>query len=83
MARGDRGCSPALFAKGGRPGRGSGVGTAAIGSMYEFLNNDKQNAIEIIVEERAEARDPEHKDGNLADLGPDEYHKVLTATAAA
>lgn len=57
-----------LFAKGGRPGRRSGIGTAAAGSMYDFLNKDKQNAIEIIVEERAGARDPEDKDGNLPAL---------------
>ena len=57
-----------LFAKGGRPGRRSGIGTAAVGSMYDMLNEDKRKAIEIIVEERAEARDPEHKDGNLPEL---------------
>jgi hypothetical protein len=57
-----------LFAKGGRPGRRSGIGTAAVGSMYGFLNEDERKAIEIIVEERAEARDPEDKDGNLPDL---------------
>jgi hypothetical protein len=57
-----------LFAKGGRPGRRSGIGTAAVGSMYDLLNEDKRKAIEIIVEERAEARDPEDKDGNLPDL---------------
>jgi hypothetical protein len=54
-----------LFVKGGRPGRRSGIGTAAVGSMYDLLNEDKRRAVEIIVEERAEARDPEHKDGNL------------------
>jgi hypothetical protein len=36
--------------------------------MYDFLNQDKRNAIELIVEERAAARDPEDKDGNLPDL---------------
>jgi hypothetical protein len=57
-----------LFAKGGRPGRRSGIGTAAVGSMYDLLNEDKRRAVEIIVEQRAEARDPEHKDGNLPEL---------------
>jgi hypothetical protein len=57
-----------LFAKGGRPGRRSGIGTAAVGSMYDMLNEDKRKAVEIIVEERAEARDPEDKDGNLPEL---------------
>ena len=57
-----------LFVKGGRPGRRSGIGTAAVGSMYDLLNEDKRRAVEIIVEERAEARDPEYKDGNLPEL---------------
>lgn len=57
-----------LFTRGGRPGRRSGVGTAAVGSMYGFLNEDKRKAIEIIVEDRAEARDPERKAGHLPDL---------------
>jgi hypothetical protein len=48
--------------------RRRGVGTAAAGTMYDWLNQDKRNAIEIIVEERAEARDPEDRDGNLPDL---------------
>jgi hypothetical protein len=52
----------------GRPGRRPGIGTAAIGSMYDMLNEDKRKAVEIIVEERAGARDPEDKDGNLPDL---------------
>jgi len=52
-----------------RPGqRRGGVGTAAVGAVYGFLNEDKQKAVEIIVEGRAEARDPEHRDGNLPDL---------------
>ena len=45
-----------------------GVGSAAVGSVYGFLNEDKRHAVEIIVEERAAARDPEDKDGNLPDL---------------
>ena len=48
-----------------RPG---GVGTSAAGAVYGLLNEDKRNAIEIIVEERAAARDPEDRDGNLPDL---------------
>jgi hypothetical protein len=32
-----------------------------------MLNEDKRRAVEIIVEERAEAQDPEDKDGNLPD----------------
>jgi hypothetical protein len=48
--------------------RRGGVGPAAAGSVYDWLNQDKRKAIEIIVEERAEARDPEDRDGNLPDL---------------
>ena len=43
-----------------------GPGTA--GTIYDWLNADKRNAIEIIDEERAEARDPEDAEGNLPDL---------------
>jgi hypothetical protein len=52
-----------------RRGRGgSGPGPGAAGAVYDMLNEDKRKAIEIIVEERAEARDPEDKDGNLPEL---------------
>ena len=48
--------------------RGSRVGPGASGTIYDWLNQDKRNAIELIVEEKAAARDPEDKDGNLPDL---------------
>ncbi len=48
--------------------RRGGIGTAAAGTMYDWLNEDKRRAVDIIVEERAEARDPEDKDGNLPQL---------------
>ena len=44
------------------------VGPGAMGSVYDLLNEDKRNAIEIIVEEKAAAVDPEDKDGNLPEL---------------
>jgi hypothetical protein len=44
------------------------VGPAASGTLYDWLNEDKRNAVELIVEERAGARDPEDRDGNLPDL---------------
>jgi hypothetical protein len=44
------------------------VGSAAAGSVYDMLNTDKRKAVEIVVEERAGARDPEDRDGNLPDL---------------
>jgi hypothetical protein len=46
----------------GRPGPGTA------GAIYDLLNQDKRNAIEIIVEEKAEERDPETADGNLPEL---------------
>jgi hypothetical protein len=48
--------------------RRGGIGSAGAGMVYDLLNEDKRHAVEIIVEERAEARDPEDKDGNLPDL---------------
>jgi hypothetical protein len=48
--------------------RRGGVGSAAVGAVYGFLNEEKRNAVELIVEGRAEARDPEHADGTLPDL---------------
>jgi hypothetical protein len=48
--------------------RRGGIGTGAAGAVYDMLNEDKRNAIEIIVEERAAAKDPEDRDGNLPDL---------------
>jgi hypothetical protein len=50
-----------------RRGR-SGIGPAAVGSVYDMLNEDKRKAVELVIEERAEAVDPETADGNLPDL---------------
>jgi len=44
------------------------LGASAGGSVYDMLNEDRRNALEMIVEERAGARDPEDRDGNLPDL---------------
>ena len=41
---------------------------SAAGSIYDLLNEDKRHAVEVVVEERAAARDPEDRDGNLPDL---------------
>jgi hypothetical protein len=60
----------AMFKTRGQRRRG-GVGSGAAGIVYDMLNEDKRKAVEIVVEERAAARDPEDKDGNLPDLdGP-------------
>jgi len=47
-----------------RGGRRSSVsiGPAASGAIYDLLNQEKRNAIELIVEEKAGARDPETAD---------------------
>lgn len=45
-----------------RGGRG-GPGPGAAGAVYDLLNQDKRNAIELIVEEKAGARDPEDAEG--------------------
>jgi len=49
-------------------GGGSWPGPGATGAIYDMLNEDKRRAIEIILEEKAEARDAETADGNLPDL---------------
>ena len=50
-----------VFAK-RRGGRG-GPGAGAYGAVYDLLNEDKRNAIEIIVEDKAGYRDPEDAEG--------------------
>jgi hypothetical protein len=46
-------------------------GPAAVGMLEPFMLHAQRQAAEIIVEGKAEARDQEHKDGNLPDLaGP-------------
>jgi hypothetical protein len=44
------------------------IGPAAAGTFYEMLSHDRREAAQVVIEERAEARDPEDKDGNLPDL---------------
>jgi len=50
-------------------------GPAAAGAIYDLLNQDKRNAIEIIVEEKAEARDPETVDGDLPEPDAPRVHR--------
>ena len=61
-----------VFTRGGRrkkpQRRYGGVGSAAVGTVYDMLNEEKRRAVEIIVEGRAEERRPEYPDGNLPDL---------------
>lgn len=44
------------------------VGAAGAGAIYDWLNEDKRRAIEIVVDGQAERQDGEHADGNLPDL---------------
>ena len=39
--------------------RAGGVGAGAMGAVYDMLNEDRRRAIEIIVENKAAAVDPE------------------------
>ena len=49
--------------------RRGNIGAGASGTIYDLLHEDKRKAVEIIVEERAAAHDPEDADGNLPELG--------------
>ena len=40
-------------------------GPAAAAAMHELLNDDRRAAIEIVLEERAAATDPETRDGDV------------------
>ena len=44
------------------------VGPAAGAMMNKLLDDQRRAAIEIVLEERAAARDPEDREGNLPDL---------------
>jgi len=44
------------------------IGAAGVGSIYGMLNEDRRHAVEIVVEEKAASRDPEHRDHNLPAL---------------
>jgi hypothetical protein len=61
-----------LFGKGADDEyRGSSApGAGAYGAVYDLLNQDKRNAIELIVEEKAAERDEEHADDTVDDDTP-------------
>jgi len=50
-------------------------GSAAVGAVWDLLNEDKRKAVEIIVEQRAEQRDPEDAEGNKPDLERGRRHE--------
>lgn len=49
-----------------------GTGAGASGAFHEMLSEDKRKAIEIILEEKAEARDAETADDTINPPKPDE-----------
>jgi hypothetical protein len=50
--------------------RRPGIGSAAVGSVYDLLSEDKRNAVEMIVEGTAAKRRPEHPDDTVPPDGP-------------
>ncbi len=54
---------------GDRPARRRHVGSAATGTVYDMLNEEKRNAVEMIVEDKAAERDEEHADDTVPDSG--------------
>ena len=44
------------------------IGPAAAATMNDLLDDQRRAAIEIVLEERAAAHDPEDRDGNLPQL---------------
>ena len=47
---------------------GGAFRAGVVGAMYDWLNRDRQKALEIIVEGKAAEKRPEYPDGNLPDL---------------
>ena len=47
---------------------GGALRAGVVGAIYEWQNKDKQRALDLIVEGRAETRRPEYPDGHLPQL---------------
>jgi hypothetical protein len=41
------------------------IGSAAAGTVYDMMNEEKRNAVEVVVEEKAAQRDEEHADDTV------------------
>lgn len=54
--------------------RGGAYKGAVIGATYEWQSQDKRRALELIVEDKAEARRGEHRDGNLPEIEDPKQH---------
>jgi hypothetical protein len=52
--------------------RGGAYRAGMIGATWEWQSQDKRKALEIIEEERAEARDPEVAEGTTPDADEDD-----------
>jgi len=58
-----------LIAVSRRVRRHGGTFTAGVaGAMYELQNRDQQKALDVIVEGKAAANDPEHAEGDLPQM---------------
>jgi len=49
---------------------GPGIGSGAVGAVYDLLSQDKRRAVEIIVEGDAEKRRPEYPDDTVPPPDP-------------
>ena len=49
---------------------GGALRAGVVGAMYEWQTKDKQRALDVIVEGKAEARRPEYPDESLPDHPP-------------
>ena len=47
---------------------GGAMRSGVVGAVYEWQNQDKQKALDVIVEGKAAERRPEYPDGNLPEL---------------
>ena len=45
----------------------------AAGAVYDWINDDKRKALEVVVEGRAERQDPEHADDTVDQGGPSRH----------
>ena len=61
-----------MSTKGAKKVRRRGTGAGAAGAFYELLSVDKRKAVEIIVEQKAAARDEETADDIVDPEQPDD-----------
>ena len=54
------------------------VGSASAGTIYDWLNQDKRKAIEVVVDGQAERQDGERAEDNPAELEPPDSNSAWT-----